>query len=71
MPRGVKKPIDEQIEQIDQKVQFHKEKIDILHAKRSQLLAEKRDEELFELYKLMEEKGLAPDEVISIIQKNG
>ena len=68
MPRGVKKNYDTQIEQINLELAKYQEKIQALKDKLSKLESEKRDSERTELYTLMAEQNISPDEVITLVK---
>ncbi len=67
MPRGVRKaarPIEEQLEEIQMKIQSYQTKITSLNAKRKSLLEAKEKSEMDALYRLVRESGKTPEQLI-------
>ena len=68
MPRGVKKNYSDQIALIDNEILKYQEKIKTLKEQRSKLESAKRDADLSELYKIMDEKSISPDELVALVK---
>ncbi len=69
MPRGIKrtpKSIDDQIAEIQQKIQNYQTKITELNAQQKSLLASKEKAEMDELYQFVKKTGKTPSELLSI-----
>ena len=68
MPRGVRrtpKSIDDQIAEIQQKIQNHQTKITELNAQQKALLTSKEKAEMDELYRFVKKSGRTPTELLS------
>lgn len=68
MPRGVRKTpssIDEQVAELQVKIQHHQSKIADLTAKKKALLASKEKVEMDALYQLVKTSGKSPSELIT------
>lgn len=68
MPRGIRrtaKSIDEQISEIQMKIQTCQSKITKLNAEQKSLLASKEKAEMDELYQFVKRSGKTPTELLS------
>lgn len=69
MPRGVRrtpKSIDDQIAEIQLKIQNHQTKITELNAQQKALLSSEEKAEMDELYQFVKKTGKSPSEVLSM-----
>lgn len=64
-----KKTYDELLSENAEKIRKHTEALQGLEKERKELLAAKRDEEMEELYRYMQETGLTAQEILDSIQK--
>lgn len=70
MPRWPKstEDFDAKIDLIDAKIQRHQEQMDKLEEERSELLAQKRDFEMQELYDFMQNSGMTAREILDVVE---
>ena len=64
MPRGKKRSVQDQVAEIDSKIQTHKAAIKELEAQKKSLLDADRNKKLQVLLDLAEQKGLSVDQMI-------
>ena len=72
MPRGVKKSpisIDEQIAEVQTKIDSYQSKISNLNAKKKMLLASKEKAEVDALYQFVKQSGKTPAELLAELSK--
>lgn len=70
MPRGIKrtpKSINDQIDEIQQKIQNYESKIMVLNKQKKTLLASKEKAEIDELYQFIKKSGKTPSELLSVL----
>ncbi|WP_122643027.1 hypothetical protein [Luxibacter massiliensis] len=63
-----RKPLTEQIEILDGQIAKLQEKLDILTKQREELIVKKREEELSELYKFMQDNQISIQDLYGMIQ---
>lgn len=70
MPRWPKstEDFDAKIDLIEAKIQRHQEQIDRLEEERSELLIQKRDFEMQELYDFMQSSGMTARGILDIVE---
>ncbi len=70
MPRWPKSTegFDAKIASIDAKMQRHQEQIERLEQERSELLAQKRDYEMQELYDFMKHSGMTARGILDVVE---
>lgn len=70
MPRWPKstEDFDTKIDAIDAKIQRHQEQIDKLEDERSELISQKRDFEMQELYDFMQSSGMTARGILDMIE---
>ena len=64
-----RKSYDELLEENAEKIRKHTEALQGLEGERKELQAAKRDEEMEELYRYMQETGLSAQEILDSLQK--
>ena len=73
MPRGKRKSleesINEQVEKIEVQIQTHQDKIDVLKAKKKDLLEQKKKSEVEVIYQKIQESGKSIDEVLAMFEQ--
>lgn len=69
MPRGSVKPLDEQLGDIDMKIQHYQNKINDLNNRKKTILASKEKEEMDALYQLVKASGKSPAELLTSLAK--
>lgn len=65
--RRPKKSLEEQIKQISNDIETYKSSIKTLEDKKKELLKQKREEDLSELYEYMQDMSLSVDDVKTIL----
>ncbi len=77
MPRGVRKPIDEQIALLDQEIAEHNEKkatiiaqIKELESKKHKLMDKKQQDDLSKVADLLSSQGISVEEAIAKLSDN-
>lgn len=67
MARGQRRSYDERIQLLNAQIQKEQDKLDALVQEREELLSQKRDSELKELYSLMSDNNLSVDDIILLL----
>lgn len=65
-----RKSYEQQLNALDEQISKAQEKLDALTEQRELVLAKKKEEELSELYNVLQENGMTVDEVLAMIQNN-
>lgn len=68
MARGQKRPAEEQIREIDEKISKHKEAIKSLEEKKAELLKLQREEERNMLFSYMQTNNISIGDVMNMLQ---
>ncbi|MCJ7836236.1 hypothetical protein MUB23_12665 [Cuneatibacter sp. NSJ-177] len=69
MARGVRMTFEEKIHELDAKIRVSEDKLEALKSEREELAAKRREEELGQLYNLMQEKSVSVSELKAILEK--
>ena len=69
MARGVRMTLEEKIHELDAKIRTAEEKLETLKCEREELAVRQREEELGQLYNLMQQKSLTIPELKAILEK--
>ncbi|RHP34427.1 hypothetical protein [Lachnotalea sp. AF33-28] len=69
MARGQKKSLEEQIRTVDQQIAKVQARLDALKKDREEILKVKAENEMKELYQLMQASGLSVEELEKMIQQ--
>ena len=69
MARGLKKSLEEQIRTVDQQIAKVQARLDALKKDREEILKVKAENEMKELYQLMQASGLSVEELEKMIQQ--
>ncbi|HIT67537.1 MAG TPA: hypothetical protein IAB61_09920 [Candidatus Merdisoma merdipullorum] len=64
-----RKSYDELLEENAEKIRKHTEALQSLEKERKELLAAKRDEEMAELYRYMQENGLSAQQILESLKE--
>lgn len=65
-----KKSYDEQLKAVDEQIAKAQEKLNHFKEQRESILVRKREEELSELYQVLQENELTVDDVLNMLQVN-
>lgn len=65
-----KKSYDEQLKAVDEQIAKAQEKLNHFKEQRENILVRKREEELSELYQVLQENELTVDDVLNMLQEN-
>lgn len=68
--RKPKMTLEERIEQITKDIETYKKSINTLEEQREELIKQKRERDLSELYEVMEDNNLSVDDVKLMIESN-
>lgn len=64
-----RKNIDDQIEILTHQIEKAQQKVDMLTDQRDILIAKKKEQEIGELYDLLQEKGLSVEDIIQMVHE--